>query len=332
MNNKRKKQRIGLLDWSRIPTVEPKMTPRLETKAEFIARENREKQARKDAPLLKLQNEHTALLRENNAHVREFFSQPIATMGECRFSSQPVDMAGTYVERVGDRDQDAERAAMYEFFDGLNAKSITISEDGAYRYAKFIVMLSIQRNIAPSQENLQQAFERLYHDLGAFAPGEVTGEVPKIVHPQPSLTYSGEAGRTRYEDERFEQLSTESREGRAACLAIVSRRYGKEVEAFYRLWADSMRDNWNVDVLVPAITKFTGEFFMRGNLNPLKHQNYDKARVALAKAGLLGPGDHQQWMLETEKVSELLEAAPDISSFEARRDIARRMRAIEDHR
>ncbi len=86
-----------------------------------------------------------------------------------------------------------------------------------------------------------------------------------------------------------------------------------------------MRENWGVDVLDEVFAKKVGAFFVKFNLNPLRHASYNAFRLAANRNGWL-PGD-KDYRTETEKLSDLIEIN-DLSSRDVRREIGQRHREI----
>ena len=125
--------------------------------------------------------------------------------------------------------------------------------------------------------------------------------------------------------ESIDGLSTESREGRAECLRIVGGHWGAEVRNFYALWAESMRVNWGVDVMTEEMARRVGDYFVKFNLNPLRHQSYDNFRLAANRNGWL-PGD-RDYRTEREKLDALMETA-NLNDRDVRRDIALRSQEL----
>src|SRR4051812_40146397 len=88
---KRKKSRLTLQDWGRIPSVAPKSTPGYETLRQFQEREGREEQERREGPIRKLETTLNSALRENATNVAAFYSRSIEKLLNSSTSSSPVD-------------------------------------------------------------------------------------------------------------------------------------------------------------------------------------------------------------------------------------------------
>lgn len=143
--------------------------------------------------------------------------------------------------------------------------------------------------------------------------------------PVPAVKTETEDERRRRVELGLENVSSETREGRAACLAIIGSEYGRDVEKMYRHWAADVAEKWHgLDVLTPKITKFAGDWFLRWNKNPLTPKNYDELRRVLNRLGYLGPNDYRT---QEEKLSEIVENA-SLDDRDFRKALAQQTREI----
>jgi hypothetical protein len=157
-------------------------------------------------------------------------------------------------------------------------------------------------------------------ELGCFNAGEIVkGEIPKRqLQPQSQPQETEAQWRQRLES-GFEKVSAESREGRAACMKIISATYGREVANIFHLWNEQMERDYHVSVLTEKITRFAGDWFLRWNKNPLNPKHYDELRCVLSKLHMLGSLDCRT---RDEKLRDALETA-DLHDRDVRQEIAR---------
>lgn len=330
----RNKQRIGVLDIGRIAKSEvPREVgtgedgPTLdENLSQYRARFAREAQEKAEQPVKDALNQMNVVLRENAKNVAAFFSQSADALLSRSIPNTAIDMGiGDFPLADALLVEADRKELMYEFANALEARGIGFSQSGVVRFARYLRMLTDMRGFALTQELMDAALLRLT-ELNCWAEGDTTGELPKRqAQVQPKQPTQAEL-----DDQRLDQVSTLSRSGEREIKAILDRQWSGQVQAMALDWIhNNLEKVWGVPsehMLQPKMLKWVGQFFEVNNLNPLRPQSYDLARVAADKQGLLGPGTH---LLASEKLSQAIENS-SLDDFEVRRNINRRTREIQE--
>ncbi len=170
--------------------------PEYETISQQIAREEREEQARREAPIRKLESEYSQGLRENRENVRSFFSLPIEQLNNARPSAVPVDFGiGNFPETAERMSVEEYRNLQLEFWQTLKARTCDLTESGWIRLNIYVGTLNRERKFAVTLDVMEASFQRLL-DLGCFNDGEIKGTIPlktqapapaPVAQPQPSV-------------------------------------------------------------------------------------------------------------------------------------------------
>jgi hypothetical protein len=309
-----RKRKLTLQDWAHIPTVEVKSDGRPSLK-KFQAEEAKRTQEKLTVRLRAIEEPLKQEAREITREVKAFFSLDLKEMAGFPITAAPTDY-GDFQTRSGPRDELKEGAIYRMFKSGLASRGCLLTMDGWNRIGSYVSALA-EHGADVRLDTWQKSLDRLV-SLGCFHSGEITGYQP----PAKQVTQPIEQ---RSAKPSLENLSTENREQRAQCLRIVSQEWGQEVRDFYTRWADSMKTNWNVDVLDETFARRVGDYFVKFNKDPLRHKSYDEFRLIANRNGWLpGDGDYRT---DSEKLSDLIEIN-DTTDRDVRLEIGRRHREI----
>lgn len=328
-----KKRVTSVYDLGRVLPSPVQNTTGYESSQELWARLKREEAEAEAAakraaylatPTGKAEAEFNATLADGLKRVKKFWSLSLAEINEFQWSQLPVDPLGDYPTET-ERNVDADRLVFDEFYNALEAQSVTLSDDGWMRFFKFVACLARERNIKISKETLFAILRRCKYELQIFNNGEVTGEIPRPERPSLAANEAAERERNRrINDRQFEMLSGETRGGRAALLDIVGTNWSHDFVKWFEAWKQSLRDNFNFE-FPDSLNRKVAEFLQERGLPHWKHASWDHVRISFVNLGLLP----SHMLTEREKLDRLIEQS-DISDINTRREINIRSRMLAD--
>jgi hypothetical protein len=318
---KKKKSKLSGTDIARLPRTEVKNESGFQTRQEFYEQEERERQEverrqkeMQERPLRAAEDELKQAAREQTERVKKFYSLPLQAMAEFGLDFAVNDLAGDYPLHQGPVDSKSDAAAYRRFKENLASHGCTLSTEGWSRLGSYLAAVRFHRGISLSSvDSWAIGLERLV-TLDILQPGEITGYV-KPTHDvkQPNVAVDPTF------DELASKLSTESYEGRKALIAAAESEAQLELHPVWSAFESSLRTNFDGFVLTPTQRRKFYDTMIRQQMRLNYPPDYDRVRVALAKAGeipshLLYPAEKLEIDFESKSLDD----------YQNRRDFIRR--------
>jgi hypothetical protein len=302
--------------------VDSKPQPRYGLK-QFTAQYDAEQAEIAQRPIRKAQAEIKAIedetiqtLRELNANVRDYWSQPL-NVRLATSDRAVVDTIGEYESGVPVTRVEAKQV-QNDFFEGLAGNDVTLTYDASVTLGGFFQTLVTRRRVAYTLANLAEALHRLV-DLGVFVEGhDVTGfakyarkPVPKpapVVAPTPKPS--------------IENLRIEHREENQQIRQIIGDEWSDEFAKIFILWTKSLRDKWGYVFPVNELGPKVAEYIKKHKLNTVARPTYDRIRVVFSRLGLFrnSAGQVLDLRLPDEVLADQIEES-DLSDYRVRQDL-----------
>lgn len=316
-----RKRKLNLNDWNQIPTTQVENKSGWETRAQFYAREAKERQDEQNAaeeelmaPVKAAEVEMHKATAEASVRLKRFWSLPLADIAEYGIEFAPADLFGDFPLQERARVKQTEIAAYEKCKSNLAAVGVNISPEGWNRVGGYLEALHYHRNISLSAvKSWELAVSRL-HQLGC-QPGEFSGYEEMLARDTPKPESKPAATPTW---DAVQGLSTENRDQRKKVLEAVGEDFTGEIAAFFGLWQEQLARDYNY-VIPEALIKRALRYVTDNNLSPLQHETWNIVRRVFVKNGWFPAG----MLTEREKLSAFCDTA-DLNDREIRRQIQRR--------
>lgn len=323
-----KKKKISLFDLGSVPVTPVENKSGWESRADFYAREERERKEAAERPIREATEAHQTALRtlwgQSAPLVKKFWRRPLAELRLVHTGEGSEDL-GLQVPTFRDGSQYTFDELVYLFDTWsetvLPTLGYSLQWSGLARLGLYVNSQAVAGRDMSNNEAITAAFFRLL-SCDAFETGELSGDGVKsqpkeVAAPAKAPTFDDVA-----------HLSTEHREQRKQLLAVVGNDFTNEGVAVFNLWLDQLYRDYQF-MMPEAIVRKCINFINERNLSPISPMTYDKIRRVFTKNGLMRRQDGSLMLTREEQLAETLELS-DLSSREVRQHINFEHRQILD--
>ncbi len=310
----RKKRKLTLADWGRIPVAQPKTTENYETKAEWFAREAREEQERLEAARIEADRPRRELEAEFNKNfvaLAKFRASTVLTESDAELVSRCTKPEKTLYKTQEDLNA-AILSAAREAFAGR-----TIDEGVK---SKLIQTLRANPNIDPTVPANWTAVYGYLTELGVIEPDQQPQPVQPTVEPQPVQPTHQTCKRIQPFDEILNSHSVESRSGERIVKEALNQEVRKDYQSAIYKFLDEVKTLFSDD-LTDDERQAVARIVNSRNLDANSVKGWHQARVSAVRARyvrekFLTPDEALAWSLDRDEIS--LDSFSDRQAFSRR--------------